>query len=249
MRYERASAGQRSWPIWFTKPRRRLFLIAVVVILAVSTFFVSKGSDHFAAVTGSRSDVKATEQVFLAASVLIDNLGSPVPPPQLTAHWLLTSHPIARGGNDVVASHYPWIDGNGHFVPLSPSKAAALQRAQANVIRRLFAGRRPEGALPQTLDELAQVIHEESGRNPTLSGPGGASIVSWLRVTIVHDVATLEAHVNVWESTPTLKKHGSQDDLVTQVNTSQVDALASMKRIGSHWMITKLSQGPWQQAT
>jgi hypothetical protein len=220
-------------------------LIVVVVILAVSTFFVSKGSDHFAAVTGSPSDVKATEQVFLAASVLIDNLGSPVPPPQLTAHWLLTSHPIARGGNDVVASDYRWIDGNGHFVPLSANNGAVLQRSQAEVIARLFYG----DAKNQTDAELTQVINEESGQSPKISGPGGASIVSWLRVNIVHNVATLEAHVNVWESTPTLQRRGSRADLVTQVNTSQVDALASMRRIGSHWMVTMMNQGPWQQAT
>jgi hypothetical protein len=196
-------------------------------------------------VTGTTTDVRATEQSFLAANVLIENLGAPAPKGIFISSWMLKSHLISPNHLSVIAQRYPWISASGRFNPMSPQLAHLLTAAQLAVISQYFGGQ----AKSDTTLELRQIVANEIGSHPNISAPGGASIVKWLRVNVIGNVAYLEADVNVWESTPNLVRIGAKAILEPNLNSNQVDSLATLRRVGSRWHITSFNQAPWQQAT
>ena len=245
MRYER-SIGARTVSLPFLSPRTRLAIVSgLLAVVGVIIYLVSSGASDYAKVTGPPKDVRATERSFIAANVLIENLGAPAPKQTSVYSFILRSHPISPDHRGVEAESYPWIGATGRIVRLSAVSASRLVLAQAAVISQFFAGQ----AKSDVISELDQIVGGETRVNPTISGPGGASIVKWLRVKVNGNTAQLEADVNIWESVPSLDRASGTPHLSSSLNANQVDASATLERRGNRWLVTSFNQAPWQEAT
>ncbi len=228
-----------------SRGRRLLIAASLLIVIAVVSIIVSSGSSHYAKVIGTAAQIRATEQTFLAANILIENLGAITPPAESTRIWLLTSHPISRDGKGVTGAEYPWIERSAKINVVSPSRAKRERIAQTQVIASIFG----DGAKNDTVAEMEQIVDGEIGSNPHISAPGGATIVKWLKVHVEGTTAQLEADINVWESLVVLSHANGGYRLIRSLNLNQVDAFATLRLAGGHWSVILFDQAPWQQAT
>lgn len=245
MRYERSLSNQVGPRSHLSRRARLLIAVVTAIAVVVAIVIVNSGSSQYAKVTGTPAQIRATERTMLAANIVIENLGAPTPSSQSTAMWLLTSHPIAKDHNGVVAPTYPWIDPVGKLNVISRGRANRERLAQGRVIGSIFGG----GARADALAEMNQVIDGEVGDHPRISAPGGAAIVKWLKVHIDGTSAQLEADVNVWVSMLTLHQRAGRSGMTQGLNANQVDAFATLKYSNGHWIVVTFNQAPWQQAT
>ncbi|HUY07293.1 MAG TPA: hypothetical protein VMU99_08550 [Acidimicrobiales bacterium] len=245
VRYERSQSDHAGSRPHLAPRTRALITAATLMVIIVIVVVVNSGSSQYAKTTGTPSQIRATERAFLLANILVENLGALTPSSETTSSWLLTSHPITKDRQGVVAAEYEWIDRTGRFNVVTLARALRERAAQQRVISSIFDGT----AKGDIVSEMNQIIDSEMGSHPHVSAPGGAKIVKWLKVHMHGITADLEADVNVWESTLVLGKIDGRYVLSRSLDLNQVDASATLRFSAKRWRVVSFNQAPWQQAT
>ena len=245
VRYERSQSNQAGSSTKLARRTRLLIATSMLIVTTVVIVVVVSGSSQYAKMTGTPAQIRATKRVFLAANILVENLGAPTPSSESTSTWLLTSHLISKDRSGVVGAQYPWIDRSGRINVVSQRRAERERFDQGRVISTIFG----DGAKNDTVAEMNQIIDGEVGAQPRISAPGGAEIVKWLKVHVDGTSAQLEADVNVWEAVLELNSQGGKYRLTRSLNLNQVDVFATLKFSVGRWSVVSFNQAPWQQAT
>lgn len=243
MRYER-----RGIEVAQKTPRslrqRRLMALGTVVVVAVAGAFLglnlSKGPHRVVVIQG-------IAKPYLAANILIQNLGSPAPRGVTSPSWAIEGDALLGPSSSphLALKERAWMGRSGELVPLSSSEVTTILLTQRRLANSVMTGH----LLQTTNQQLGQLVDGEQKSRPQISSPGGGSIVTWYSITPRGDTATVDATVEIWEQVDEVVNTPSGLRIRSSINQAEIEGKATLVRTHGTWRVATLDQQPYQQAT
>lgn len=244
MRYERRGTDVSSKPPWSTR-RRRITALSSAIVVAMAGVIVGVNlarGPHKVVV------IEAIAKPYLAANILIQNLGSPAPQGVTSSSWAIVGDGLVGATTTsphLAVAERKWIDASGKVVQLPRAQGAAIVANQRQLAASIMTGE----LLSTTEHQINQVVRAEYGSHPTISSPGGGAIVGWYSIAQNGATASVDATVNIWVQVDELVNTPSGLRISSLINQAEIEGRATLVRSHGVWKVATLNQVPYQQAT
>jgi hypothetical protein len=192
--------------------------------------------------------IDAIAKPYLAANILIQNLGSPTPQGVTSTSWAVVGDGLlgaATTSPHLAVAERKWVDASGKVVPLPRAEGAAIVANQRELAASIMTGE----LLSTTDHEIDQLVRNEYGSHPTISSPGGGAIVGWYSIAQHGATASVDATVNIWVQVDELVNTPSGFRVSSSINQAEIEGRATLVRSHGIWKVATLHQLPYQQAT